>query len=302
MYYGYDDAAFYVAVQANEDLASKVNTDYSLSVLTGHKHITDPDAGLFEADPAHPFVPPGEAASSLDVARRVRLDFSGDAPVLRLEYSDGAGGWIEQPGHGAEVGGPQFGGMVVEFRIPWGDLGLAPVADPLRFHVVATEGGEAIDAAPSFAAKRVFDDVTNLVFVTFEVDTSGGQISIEPLGFVEPPPPLGSGTLFIVGKQDKIGGWIPNKTSLTYQSDGLWSATFGFPRGDVLQYKYTVGTSTFEGQWAGTEEFPFSNRQFIVPTDPAVGYVVIADVLGDDPPQENSLGKFTVVTEYEEAP
>jgi len=302
VYYGYDTDAFYVAVQANEDLAEKLGADYGLSVLTGHKHITDVDAGLFEAAPSHGFTPPGESAVSLQIARRVRLDLSGEAPVARLEYSDGAGGWVEQVDHGVQIAGPQFGGMVVEFRIPWGDLGLVPMADPLAFHVVAAEGGEVIDAAPSFDAKRVFDDVTNLVFVTFDVDASGEQIPLGPIGFLEPPPPLGAGTVFIVGKADKLGDWIPNKISLGYVDGGVWTGTFGFPRGEVLQYKYTVGTSTFEGQWAGTEEFPFTNRQFIVPVDPAVGYVVISDVLGDDPPQENSLGKFTVVTEHEEAP
>ena len=54
----------------------------------------------------------------------------------------------------------------------------------------------------------------------------------QPRRSPNPGPPLGSGTLFIVGKQDKLGDWIPNKISLTYQSDGLWSGTFGFPRGD----------------------------------------------------------------------
>ena len=80
----------------------------------------------------------------------------------------------------------------------------------------------------------------------------------------------------------------------------MWTLTLGFPRGEILQYKYTVGTSTFEGQWPGTEEFPFSNRQYVVPEDPAVTKVVIHDVLGDDPPQENSLGKLTTVTEITE--
>jgi hypothetical protein len=113
---------------------------------------------------------------------------------------------------------------------------------------------------------------------------------------------LGVGRVFIVGKQDKLGDWIPNKIALTDADDDLWTGTFGFPRGEVVQYKYTVGTNSLEGQWAGSEEFPFTNRQYVVPDDPATGYVVISDVLGDDPPQENSLGKFTTVTEHEETP
>jgi hypothetical protein len=114
--------------------------------------------------------------------------------------------------------------------------------------------------------------------------------------------------VFIVGKSDKLGDWIPNKISLSDSGQGsdltagdaIWSATFGFPHGEVIQYKYTSGTGTFEGQWAGTEEFPYSNRQYVVPEDPAVTQVVIEDVFGDDPPQENSMGKYSQVTEETE--
>ena len=61
-----------------------------------------------------------------------------------------------------------------------------------------------------------------------------------------------------------------------------------------------MGTGTDEGQWPGTEEFPFTNRQYVVPVDPSVSTVIIRDVLGDDPPNENSLGNLTVVTEISE--
>ena len=308
VYYGYDTTNFYVALQANETLSAKLGTAYSISVLVDHKHILDADTGDFIADPANDFIPPGESVVALSAARRVRVDFSGADAVVRLETANGSGGWTEQAGHGIALGGPDFGASVVELAIPFDDLALVPVGDPLNFFVVATEGDEDIDAAPSFDAKRVFDDVTNLVFVQFEVDVSGSQIPVEPIGFKEPPPPLGNGTVYIVGSGDKIGDWIPNKVALSDSgqlgdetpADLIWTATFGFPRGDVVQYKYTVGTGTYEGQWPGTEEFPFTNRQFVVPEDPNIIKVIVADVLGDDPPQENSLGKLTVVTELEE--
>jgi len=38
----------------------------------------------------------------------------------------------------------------------------------------------------------------------------------------------------------------------------------------------------------------------VVPEDPLIKKVLIKDVLGDDPPQENSLGKYTQVETYEE--
>ena len=309
IYYGYDDTAFYVAIQAAENLYAKRNSDYSIALLVDHKHVIDPETGQFTKDPANDFTPPGEAFVGLEVARRVRADFSGAAVVLRLEEADGSGGWSEVAVHSGTLGGPGIGGgMVLEMRVPFGDLNLAGPTDPLNFYVVAIEGGEVIDAAPSLNAKRVFDDVTNQVFVTLEVNATGAQIPLGTLGLKELPAPAGNGTVFVVGNHDKIGNWIPNKVGLSdtgksgdvTPNDGVWTLTLGFQRGDVVQYKYTVGTGTDEGQWPGTEEFPFTNRQYVVPVDPSIVAVKLSDVLGDDPPQENSLGKFTVVTETTE--
>lgn len=308
VYYGYDLDALYVAVQANDDLFAKLGTPYELAVWVDHKHIEDVALGTFTADPANPFAPPGESAASLQVARRVRVDLGGASPTVRLDAADGSGGWIEAEGHGVELGGPKPGGSVIELRIPWSDLNLVPEADPLNFHVVATEAGKDIDAAPSFKAKRVFDDITDLVFVTFECDATGEQIPVEALGLMAPPAPHGDGVVFIVGKADKLGDWIPNKISLSDSGqgsdqtagDGIWSGTYGFPHGEVLQYKYTSGTGSHEGQWAGTEEFPYSNRQYVVPEDPLIAQVVIRDVFGDDPPQENSMGKLSQIDEAAE--
>jgi len=305
VYYGYDDEAFYVAIQASEDLSAKLSTPYSMAVLVDHKHITDATLGQSVSDPANDFSPPGESFVGLEVARRVRVDFSGAQAQVALDVADGAGGWTQDPTNGITLGGPQFGGMVLELRIPFADLNLAGPSDPLNFYVVAYEGDTAIDAAPSLNPKRVFDDVTNLVFVTFEVDCSGAQIPLDTLGLTTLPTPDGAGNVYIVGNHDKIGDWVPNKIALSdsgqigdaVAGDRIWTGTFGFARGDVVQYKYTVGTGTNEGQWPGTEEFPYTNRQYVVPDDPTVEAVKIRDILGDDPPNENSLGKYTIVTE-----
>ena len=71
-------------------------------------------------------------------------------------------------------------------------MNLQGSSDPLHFYVVAMEGDEVIDAAPTLKAKRVFDDVTNLVFVTFEVDATGNSI------------PLMRGMLFPVASTSKV--------------------------------------------------------------------------------------------------
>ena len=308
VYYGYDADAFYLAVQFNDDLFSKLGSAYELALLVDHKHIESVELGTYTSDPANPFTPPGESAPSLDVARRVRIDMSGSGPVAYLDLADGAGGWSQAPVHGVTHGGPNPGGSVLELRVPWSDLNLVPQDDPLNFHVVVLENGVTIDAAPSFKAKRVFDDVTDLVFVTFECDATGAQIPIGALGLMAPPVPHGDGGVFIVGKYDKLGDWTPNKISLSdsgqggdkVAGDGIWTGTFGFPTGEVIQYKYTSGTGSHEGQWAGTEEFPYSNRQYVVPEDPSITQVVIRDIFGDDPPQENSMGKLSEITEGSE--
>ena len=140
------------------------------------------------------------------------------------------------------------------------------------------------------------------------MDATGTTIPLDTLGLHMLPAPTGEGTIYIVGKQDKLGDWIPNKIALSdsgkngdlVSGDGVWAGTYGFPRGEVIQYKYTVGTGTQEGQWAGTEEFPYTNRQYLVPEDPGVVSVLIHDILGDDPPQENSMGKLSIITEHED--
>ena len=283
VYYGVDQDAFYVAVQASEDLSAKVGSPYSMAVLIDHKTILDAELGTSLSDPAHSFTPPGEDFVGMQVARRVRADFSGGDVKAVLEVSDGNGGFSPVANHSVTLGGPQFGGIILEFRIPFADLNLQGASDPLNFYVVAMEGDEVIDAAPSLKAKRVFDDVTNLVFVTFEVDATGSSIPLNTLGLKELPAPTGNAQVFIVGKADKLGDWIPNKIALSdsgkggdlKSADGIWTATFGFPRGEVVRYKYTVGTGTDEGQWPGTEEFPFTNRQYVVPEDPLIKKVLL---------------------------
>lgn len=308
VYYGVDESAFYVGIQMNEDLHSKLGTPYSVAILVDHKTILDVETGAFSQDVSHPFSPPGESFVGLALARRVRADFSGSTATALLETSQGDGTYLASSEHGITLGGPLFGAAILEFRIPFADLNLQGAADPLNFYVVALEGETVIDAAPSLKAKRVFDDVTDLVFVTFEVDATGGLIPLDTLGISELPVPSGKGQVFIVGKADKLGDWIPNKIPLSdsgkggdpIAGDGIWTGTFGFPHGDVVRYKYTVGTGSNEGQWPGTEEFPFTNRQYVVPQDPLIKKVRMEDVLGDDPPQENSLGKHTKVTTYED--
>ncbi|HXI83220.1 MAG TPA: alpha/beta hydrolase-fold protein [Verrucomicrobiae bacterium] len=52
--------------------------------------------------------------------------------------------------------------------------------------------------------------------------------------------PAGS-KLFIVGSDEKLGGWNPGAVALEKQDDGSWTGTYSFPAGSQLEYKITRG-------------------------------------------------------------
>ncbi|MBN1999399.1 hypothetical protein JW935_17710, partial [candidate division KSB1 bacterium] len=48
--------------------------------------------------------------------------------------------------------------------------------------------------------------------------------------------------VFIVGNQDNIGQWKPDKTPLFHRQDSCWSRTFYYPGGTEMKYKLTLGS------------------------------------------------------------
>jgi len=164
---------------------------------------------------------------------------------------------------------------------------------------VVGSGGKAIDRAPNLTGKLVFEDQTSLVYVTFEVDCTGSKIAVDTYGSINnPPPPKGKGIAYIAGNQDKLALWIPNKIGLRDDGlggdatalDNIWTGTYGFMPGSILRYKYTLGIPTNEAHWAGTEEFPLTERGLDVTKDPACKKMKIRDVFADRPQPTGTSG------------
>jgi hypothetical protein len=121
------------------------------------------------------------------------------------------------------------------------------------------------------------------------------------------PPPKSNGIVYITGNQDKLTQWTPNKMPMlddgtgadTVANDGIWSITVPLTPAAVVRYKYTIGLPKNEGKWSGTEEFPLTERGFVVTKDPSKTKMLIKDVFADRPQPTGTMGKKTVVTESE---
>lgn len=304
--YGYTkDAAnpkkgtFYCAVEANVDLNKKQNTDYALSIYLSQKHILNVDTGDVQQNPFNDKTSWGQDLTFVTggAAWEIKVDFSTKPVTFKLRKADGSGGWQDVTSS-VQVGGPVVGSKLIEFAIPFDVLGIEH-GDPLEFEAVVAEGGKQIDRAPNLAGKLVFEDVTVLVYITFEVDASGSKIDRESYTDLwHLPPPDGDGIVYIVGKEDKLGGWIPNKVGLVDDgkapdktaNDNFWTRTFGIMPGTQLAYKYTIGIPKDEAKWANTEEFPLTERGFSVPKDPSCKKMLVRDIFADRPQPSGTVG------------
>ncbi|MBM4354962.1 MAG: hypothetical protein FJ109_14445 [Deltaproteobacteria bacterium] len=309
VYYGYLGQDFYLALLFNEDLSAKLSTNYNVTVYTTHKHITNAQTGQFTANKVNKKTSQGLPIqfSAAGAAWEIRVDFSSKPPKLLLGKADGNDGWVSTPATTMKLGGPVPGGKLLEFKIPLAALEME-FGDPLEIMAVASEGTKAIDTAPYSGGKVVFDDITTLVYVTFEVDVTGKVVPINAYVNIEtPPPPKGNGVIYISGNQDALANWIPNKIPMVDNgeapdkkaNDGIWTATFGFAPGTMLRYKYTCGLPKDEGKWPGTEEFPLTERGLDVTQDPKYHKVAVKDIFADRP---NPTGTSGPNTEIELAP
>lgn len=303
VYFGYTSDAFYCALSFNGDVTQKLGSDFSLSLYFSHKHITNPATGAFEQDPFNTTDRHGQNLLFLTggAAREVQVDFSTNPVSVVLNQADGSGNWNATAAP-VDTGGPASGGKYMEFRVPFASLGIGE-GDPLEFAVVTGDGTGQRDRAPNLNGKLVFEDVTNLVFVTFELDATGGQVALDTYGpITNPPPPAGKGIVYISGNQDKLAQWVPNKEALkddgkapdVQAGDNVWTTTYGFMPGTLLRYKYTIGIPLNEGKWSGTEEFPLTERGFDVSKDPSCKKMKIRDVFADRPQPTGTTGPSSV--------
>jgi alpha-amylase/alpha-mannosidase (GH57 family) len=306
VYFGYHGQDFYLALQFNPVLSEKLGTNYNVNVYTNHKHITNPDLGLFQSNPINTHTPHGVPLlfDAGGAAWEIRVDFSGATAKVVLGKADGAGNWTSTP-HQIVLGGPTTGGKVLELKIPLASLQMA-MGDPLEIMIVAAAGNTAIDTAPYSGTRVIFADVTTLVYVTFEVDVSGTLLPVNSYTWLEnPPPPQGNGIVYITGNQDALANWVPNKVPLVDNgqapdvaaSDRKWTATWGFAPGTLLRYKYTIGLPKDEGAqgWSKTEEFPLTERGITVTQDPQYKKMILRDVFADRPQPSGTMGPNTQV-------
>jgi len=306
VFYGYhtfQNGRWYIAIDLNEDLSAKLGTDYQLVLYTNHQNVSGTGTSLVvTGDPFNATTKEGQtiAFASGGPARRVAVDFSGEAPAVTIEKADGQGGWEAMTGT-ALVGGPAIGGSLLELRILLPDLGMA-LGDPLEVAIVAIDAGEVVDTAPNFGTQGIFADPSKLVDVILEVDATGSEIPLSSFSSIQdPPPPAGTGVVSIVGNKDEFANWSPNQVWMkddgvapdTAAGDNIWTLGFTFSPGTDLQYKFTIG---HEGDsWGGTEEYPLTNRGYIVPAA-GVKRVRVRDVFADRPDPSGAMAPLTTVT------
>jgi alpha-amylase/alpha-mannosidase (GH57 family) len=244
-------------------------------------------------------------------ARELWIDLKNGKATPEWRKSDGTANWtgIAASAFGGKVGGPVTGGKLLEVFIPYTDLGIS-AGDPLQMQLVFTKDGVTKDLAPSLEARLLVEDPTLAVFVTFQCDARGATASNPPLDAFGPiynwPPPNGKGIVYITGNDPKLGmkaKWVPNKIGLRDDGlsgdekagDSIWSGVFAFPQGASLKYKYTIGLPENEGQWAGTEEFPLTERGIEITKDPTKKKMSVSDVFADRPPVSGQQGTKTVI-------
>ncbi len=306
VYFGYMGSDFYLGLLFNEDLSAKQGSNYSVSIYTNHKRVLNPDTGDFQANPFNTVSPTGFPLefNAGGAAWEIKVDFSAAAkPTLGLRAANGSNGWTSAQLNGIQMGGPVAGGKLLEFKIPFAALQMQ-MGDPLEFAVVAAEGNNVIDTAPYSGSKVVFEDITTLIYVTFEVDVTGTIVPINAYtNIATPPPPAGNGIVYIAGDQDAMGSWIPNKVPLVdngvapdkQANDKIWTGVFGFAPGTVVRYKYTIGLPKDEASWYNTEEFPLTERGLNVTQDPQYHKMFIRDVFADRPNPSGTQGPNTTV-------
>ncbi len=312
-YYGYDADAFYIGIVFNEVVADKLGQPYHVSVYFSQKHVVDAATGQATQEPHTATGRHGEELifKAGGAAYELLLDLQPGSVQPRFYKVTAAGAWLERDGTGIELGGPLPGGKIIELKVAHATLSRDPT-DPLEIQVVAVEGAltagadAIIDAAPNLdlGAKAIFEDPTNQVYVSFQVDVSGIDGSyLPPVNNL--PAPRGKGPVDISGHRAQRANWTPNKIPMLDDGQGddavagdeIWTLTLPFERGVLLRWKYTIGMPKDEDRWPGTEEYPLTERGLTIPKDPTLKKIVLKETFGDRPAPTGTLAGGTVMEE-----
>jgi alpha-amylase/alpha-mannosidase (GH57 family) len=315
VYYGFGQfgskAGLFLAVQHTFDLGTASG---GLGVYLSSKQIVNAATGEAIEAPATLQSRLGDKLgfAGKGAARELWVGLSGGKTSVEWrKWTAQASSWtaLAPSPFGGQVAGPVKNGKIIEMFIPYEDLAIKE-GDPLQLQLVFGHAGKSADLAPSLDAKALVDDPTAAVFVTFVCDVSEKSgISLTSYGdLCNQPAPKGKGIVYIAGNHPSLGmkaKWVPNKVALrddglegdAKAGDGLWTRVVQLPRGTALKYKYTVGITMHEGQWACTEEFPLTERGLEVTKNPATKKLLVQDIFADRPTPTGTLGPKTVVTE-----
>lgn len=303
LYIAFNTQKLFLGILSNEDLKAKIGSNYQLAVYFSHRHIIDKTTGKVQDDKPINKKTPGGIDLQMKTggaARRLLLDFQGSSIKAIMQRADGNGGWKDETSNGAVIG--QFVGdnKLLELSVPWTDLNLtvkAGALDPLQILVTAVDKNVEVDRVPNFGVFTIFEDASDAVFVTFEVDVSGTQEPINKYGNCckQQPKPKGPASVFLVGNHRLLGmvgvdaqgqpKWVPNKIQMNQDANNpnIWRLTIGLPKNFKLNYKYTIGTNSDEGRWRGTEEFPVTFRGFLVNDPSGKRCINVKDIFANKP-------------------
>ncbi len=303
-YYGYTADALYVALRMNDDLQPKDGTDYQVRFYFSQKHLLSVEDETFEQDPLLAATRAGEPLTMKagGAAYEVTIDFASGQALLATPDGATWGPAVATPDIQIAGGGAD-GPHTLEMRVPFSSIHYQS-GDPLEAVITAVDAGVEFDRAPNANSLVVFVDRSRLVEVTFVLDATGDRVALDAVSTINnPPPPAGTGTVFIVGNLAELGNWTPNQVAMAddgtsfgdaQANDNRW--TFRLlvaPMADV-QYKYTIGSAG--ESWVATEEFPLTNRGFLATDRNDDRKMVVEDVFADRPDPSGSLAPMTTVS------
>lgn len=299
-HHGLRPDAVLLALRFREDLGPK--SDYQVRLYFSQKHLASTDPLMIEQDPKldHTRLGTPLAFGAGGAAREVTIDLSGAATASVAEVDRTVWG----PPGAAPMIEARAGERVVEVRIPNPAIHFQ-ADDPLEMVITVVEGGREIDRAPASGTVVLASDRSQLVEVTLVVDVTGARLAIDAVKAIDdPPPPRGTGEVFIVGNQAEIGNWTPNSVAMSDDGetlgdktahDNLWTFRLLVPPGTDLQYKYTIGHA---GQgWGPTEEYPLTNRGLVVKDLDGNRKLELHDVFADRPDPSGSIPEMTEIAD-----
>lgn len=302
-YHGQDAQTVFLALRLSADASTRLGASWLLRLYFSQRHIkalgppldVEQDPSLAKTRLDTPIsMQAGGAARELEITM-----VAGRLSQATLSSVDG-GAW-QSTGQSVAIQGA-MAGDVVELAIPKATLSYQ-VDDPLEMIVTAVSGTTEVDRAPNLNAIAIHADRSKMVEVTFVVDCTGSRLPITAFKAIDnPPPPAGTGKVFIVGNLTELANWTPNTIQMfddgtngdEAAGDNSWTFRMLVPPMTSIQYKYTIGEAN-QG-WGPTEEYPLTNRGFVARDEDGDGKVVIRDVFADRPEPSGSLPELTQMT------